>query len=112
MSTITATITPILGQAVDSQFWGTQLGGMVKALLAAVGVVVVIYGIARSIGKFASGKAGEGFKQIILTVLLAAFMFRPQLMTAMVDLASNVFDALFRSGQDIIENAPAGTPQG
>lgn len=72
-------------------FWGSSLGGPVKALLGAVGVIVVIIGILNSVGKFLKGDIGKGIKVIMGAVVLAAFCFAPkELIGALTSTVANL----------------------
>jgi hypothetical protein len=93
----------------------TTLGRVITGLLAAFGVIAVIFGLAKTFGNFASGKQSQAFKTLAATVVIAAFMFRPSLIVSLIEFMSNIFDALFGSAEQIRNNASTsggGNPNG
>ena len=97
----------LLAEAANTDtFFNTEIGGVVKTFLAAIGVIVVLLAIFKATGKFFNGKgAGEGVKIILLGLVVAAFCFRPELIGTLIDAVGNIIDKI---GGDVNE-ATTGT---
>lgn len=60
------------------------LGTPIKAIFAAIGVLLVVFAIAKSLKDFASGKIGNAVKTIVGGVLAAALCFNLGLVVGIV----------------------------
>lgn len=92
-----------LAEVNANVFWETSLGGVLKVLLAAAAILLIIGGVFKSAGKFTSGKLGEGAKIIVGVVIAAVFLFRPELLTGIINLAGSLMEQLFSSGEELID---------
>jgi hypothetical protein len=107
-----STFSTIVAQGCDARcFLGTTAGGVLRGVLAAIGVVIVIAAIVKAVGAFATGKIGGAVKTIIFSTVLAAFMFQPELLVSLVEVISNAVKALLGSSGEIINGGSNnGTP--
>ena len=85
--------------------WNTGLGSLIKALLAAVGVIVLLVGVAKSISSFTAGTPGKGAKIIFGTAVASAFLFQPELVNTLVDLFGAIVNSVLTSGKTIADSA-------
>ena len=76
-------------------FWNTDLGGATAALLAALGVVVVIIGVVKAILDAIGGKAKGSFKALLVALILGAFLIYPAMIGDLISaVATLVHDAV------------------
>lgn len=83
-------------------FWETGAGETVKALLAALGVLVAIGGVLKGVGKLSGAKPAEAFKIIGITLVLCVFLFQPQLLDQLIGVISKVVESLIGGTSDIV----------
>lgn len=81
-----------------TNFLNSAFGKFIVALGGAVGLLVAVVGLFKSIGKFINGRVGEGFKVIAITVLLAGILFSisslPTIINWAADLVGNIITTL------------------
>ena len=80
-------------------FWGTDIGGFIKAILGAVGVVIVLAGLFKGIPKGLNGKMADAAKIILGAVVLAVLCFKPELISTMITVAGDIFTKVLDSIQ-------------
>jgi hypothetical protein len=83
-------------------FWETGAGETVKALLAALGVLVAIGGVLKGVGKLSGAKPAEAFKIIGITLVLCVFLFQPQLLDDLIGVISKIVKSLIEGTSDIV----------
>jgi hydrogenase-4 membrane subunit HyfE len=86
----------------------TAIGSVITALLAAVGVIVVILAVVRAVGKISQGKVPDAVKGIVGAGLLAVFLFQPTLVVSLVDMMANLVQAVIGSGDKLITDNCSG----
>lgn len=102
--------TALIAQASDSAtqnanaFWDTSFGQTIKVLLASAAILLILVAIFKSSKHFMSGKIGEGVKVIGGAVVMAVFLFRPETLTDLVNLVGSLFDSLFSSGTELVND--------
>jgi hypothetical protein len=84
--------------------WDTALGSLLRAILGAVGVIVLIIGVTKAISSFTQGTPGKGAKIIVGTAVVCAFMFRPQLVNSLIDFFATVLQTFISSADTIADN--------
>jgi hypothetical protein len=89
--------------------WETGLGSLIKALLAAVGVIVLLVGVAKSISSFTAGTPGKGAKIIFGTAVACAFLFQPTLVDTLIELFGTIVKSVLESGDKIADSATTPT---
>jgi uncharacterized membrane protein len=103
------TLATILANAQATSFLNeTPLGAVIKALLAAVGVIVLIVAAVKSFGKITQGKVPDAMKTIFGAVLLSVFLFQPSMMIQAVTTVSKVVSAAINSTDKQIETGCTG----
>lgn len=83
----------VLAQAEDfdgvtvggTSFWDTALGNTIEAFLAVIGLLLVLSALFKAVKAFTSGAVVLGFKYIGGGLVVAAFMFRPQLFETLIN---------------------------
>lgn len=78
--------------AMASTFWATDIGAWAKAVLGAVGVVVVIFACIKAAGSFLGGKVGKGATILLSGIVVGAFMLRPELFDALLSTMGDLLD--------------------
>lgn len=87
-------------------FWGTGIGGIVKALLAAVGIIVVLAAVVKSIGDFVGGKMGKGVQKIVGGLIIGAFCIKPELFDTLLTFTADLLTNGVDSTEKIVNEAP------
>ena len=91
--------TTLIGAATS---WDqTTLGKYVVAGMAIIGGFIVVFAIFKAIKDFLSGKPGPGIKVLLGGAVIAAFMFKPSLITSLINLVSGVIEKVLQSGGEI-----------
>lgn len=91
-------------------FWESSAGEMVKAILAALGVLVAIGGVLKAVGKLSGQKSSEAFKILGSTLLLCVFLFRPETLTDIINLIADVVESLIGGSSEIVNNSGGNAP--
>lgn len=98
--------------AIDKNaFWETAAGSTVKTLLATFGIFIVLGAIFKAASSFTQGKIGPGVKILFGAMVAAAFLFRPETLTDLVDFLGDLLDTLIGAGKDISQIEPSNQPQ-
>jgi hypothetical protein len=95
--------------AGDTAIWSTSLGSLLKAILAALGVIVLLIGVAKSISSFTAGTPGKGAKIILGTAVACAFLFNPEMVNSLINFFSTIVSTVISSGNDIADSAKTVT---
>lgn len=74
-------------------FWGSDLGGVIKSLLVAVGILIVLVALLKGASDLISGKPGPAVKKLVGGFVVAAFCFRPELFSTIIDIFANLLDS-------------------
>lgn len=80
-----------------SQIWSTDIGGFIGAILAALGILVLVGAVVKGVADALSGKLGKTFKVIIGALILSAFMIEPGLFGDLVSLGATVVKDVINS---------------
>ena len=88
-----------VGNPGASTFWASPIGGWIKGILAAVGVVIVIAALFKSAKDGLAGKFGGVAKTLLGAAVIAAICFRPELIETLITLVGNLLDKVLQSGQ-------------
>lgn len=89
--------------ADPNAFWGTAIGGSLKALLVAAGIIVVIVTAVKAFKDITGGKPGNAAKTILGAAIIAAFLFRPELISTLITAAGVVVEKVISSFSDLIK---------
>jgi hypothetical protein len=84
-----------------TDLFDTQVGGMIKAILRAVALIVLLIGAAKSISSFTSGTPGKGAKIILGTAIVCSFLFNPAMASQLIEFFSTIVSNVISSGGDI-----------
>lgn len=85
------------GSAAASTFWNTPIGGWLKAILAAVGVLVVLVAVLKGARKVLDGKGGAAAQIALGAIVLAALCFKPEILSSMIDTAGAIVEKIIAS---------------
>ena len=88
--------------ATATDWWNTGIGGAVKAVLVLVGVLVVLKGIMSFVKELSAGKTGPAVRGLVASLVLAAFAFRPELISSIIDLFSGLLDSMITGTNDVV----------
>lgn len=88
-----------------TDFWSTPIGKWTVAILGAVGIIVVLAAVLKSIPKFTAGKFGDGLKIIIGGLVIAAICIKPSLITDMINTVAD----LLGKGTDSVNQIGSGS---
>ena len=88
--------------ATATDWWNTGIGGAVKAVLVLVGVLVVLKGIMSFVKELSAGKTGPAVRGLVASLVLAAFAFRPELISSIIDLFSGVVESVIGSADEVV----------
>jgi hypothetical protein len=92
--------------AADPNAWfSTPIGTIVQALLAGVGLIVVLLAAVRAFGKIAQGQVPAAVKGIVGAAVVAVFLFRPQLAVSLVNTLGNIVSSLISSTDSVVNNS-------
>lgn len=94
----------LLAQTADGGWLDTSVGRVLRAILAGVGLILVIAAGARGASKLMSGKAGDAFRTFFSAAVLAVFLFRPTLIMDLAGLIGDVISELFSSAETVVDN--------
>lgn len=89
-------------------FWDSGAGAAVKAAFVVAGCLIGVFGVFRAIAAFSGQKTSNGFKILFSTIVLCAFLFRPELLNELLELVSEVVKSVLKGSAEVIENAPGG----
>lgn len=94
---------------LDGPLWTTA-----KGLLFVLGVILGLIGIVKFIGKVGSAKIGEGAKVLLGTIFGCAFLFNPEWIFGLFNLAGKLMGGLLETVSDSTDapTTPAPTPAG
>lgn len=115
----TTTTTPSLGGTSSSGtalvakpdvFWNTALGGVLSALLIAIGTVIVVFAIVKAVTSVSQGKPGAALRTVLGAVVIAAFCFQPSLITDLINAGTQVVKAVIDTISSLVSGS-GGTPQ-
>jgi hypothetical protein len=82
-----------------TSFFDSPIGGWVKAILGAVGVIIVIIAVLKAVGNFLNGKVGAGVKTIVMGLVVAAICIQPEIITNLINVMADVLNL----GADSVE---------
>ena len=88
--------------ATAQGWWETSIGGALKAVLVLVGVLVVLKGIMSFVKELSAGKTGPAVRGLVASLVLAAFAFRPELISSIIDLFSGVVESVIGSADEVV----------
>ena len=94
--------------ANSNAFWGTSFGSILKTLLAAIGILLAITIIFKASGKFMGAKPAEGLRIALAGIAACVFLFRPELLTTVIELFGTIIDNIFSSGTELVDNSTVG----
>jgi hypothetical protein len=78
------------GETSAGSFFTTNpFGKVLASVMGIAGIVLLLVGIVRAIGKIAGGKVGEAVKTVLITGIFAVFLIQPALVGTLVDSLSN-----------------------
>lgn len=97
----------LASQATDT-FFASPAGTVLKALLAALGVILIVFAAVRMISSFAKGQIGPAVKTFIGTAIAVVFLFRPELLVSLVETIGTLVETLFGSTEEIIDKNTGG----
>lgn len=92
-------------------FWSTGFGTILKTLMMCMAIVIVVLAAVKSVGHFSKGKVADGVKVILGSVVVAVFLFRPEIIDSLINTVADLVDSLLGSSKDVITN-PNGTGSG
>lgn len=96
----------------DTDFWSSSIGGIIKGLLFAMGIIVVIIAIFKTVKDVLAGSPGKAVKTVLWSAVLAALMFKPELVTQLIHVIGNALDSLFKSADDVVNKGGGGGKAG
>lgn len=95
-----------------TNFWELSSVAPLKAILAAVGVLVAMGGVFRAVGAMTAQKMGPAIKILGFTLVACVFLFRPATLTDLINLVANLVDTLIGGADEVIRENPAGRAPG
>lgn len=87
--------------AAQNTFWDTELGGAIRGVLVAVGILVVLFALFKAVGHVGQGKMGPAVKIVLAAVVLAAFLFNPLLFGGLIDAFGTLVGYVISSFTDV-----------
>ena len=91
-------------------FWTDPgIGPILATFLGVLGILVVIFAIINVIKHVAKGEVGKAVKGVIGSVLLAAFLFQPQLASAAINAGGAVVSKVIDTVSSIAGNGTTPT---
>lgn len=97
-------ITSILAQSitdVSNNWWDTTFGKTIRGFLVFGGIILTMRGVAAFVKESSNGRVGKAFSAAVGSFILAMFMFRPQMATALIDLMSGLLDTLISDADNL-----------
>lgn len=91
-----------------TDFFSTGLGGLVKAVLALIGIIVAILALIKGIGNIGSGKFKQGVSIIFGGILAFALCLKPELLTSLADMAGTFLEKGADTAKDTVDGANSG----
>ena len=88
-----------------TSFFDSPIGGWVKAILGAVGVIIVIIAVLKAVGNFLNGKIGGGVKTIVGGLVVAAICIQPEIIVNFIDVMANLLNLSADSVEEIGSSA-------
>lgn len=83
-------------------WWNTDIGGALKAVLVLIGILVVLKGIMTFVKELSAGKTGPAVRGLVASLVLAAFAFRPELISSIINLFGGLLDNVISGGNDVV----------
>lgn len=93
------------GKAGADAFWSSSIGAVLGAFLGVLGVIVVLIAIVKCIGHVTSGKPGAAVKLAIGALVVAAFLFNPEMLQSLVEIFGNIVSKVIESIGSISDKA-------
>ena len=94
--------------SVDTNtFWNTQIGGAIKAVMVAIGIVVVLVCALKALKDVTGGKPGNAAKTVIAGAVLASVLFYPEIISDLIGLMGDLFQKVISSVKQLTGSAPA-----
>lgn len=90
--------------AAKTDFWSTELGGVLHDLMIAIGIIVVIAAVLKAVSQFTSGKVGGGVKIMVGGFIVAAILFSPTLINDFISAAGSLVETVLRTFSQILSN--------
>jgi uncharacterized membrane protein len=89
-------------------FWATSAGNILSMLMAIIGVLLVIGSAFKAASHISNSKPGPALKVFGGALIVAAFLFFPNLITDAIAMFGKAVGAVINSGGDIV-NKGTGT---
>jgi len=94
---------PAVEEAKNSVTSSELWQNVIVPISVAIGIIVVVYGLWRTITKTLSGKPGEAVKSIVGTIVVAAFLFNLGLLFDIIGALGDVLGTLVGSATDLTD---------
>jgi len=109
-----AACTPSQGPCTGgtSQFWSTSLGGLVGALMAFLGVIVILGAFTKAAFDILSGSKQKPFKLLIGALVVGIFLIQPQLIGDLISLVAGWVKDIINSIGQVSNNSNNATGVG
>jgi len=102
----------ILAADPTNPLWTSSLGDPIKAVLGAVGMIVIIYAVFKAIKEALSGSVGKAAKTVISGAVIAAFMLNPPMLGSLINTVSNVVSKVISGTGDVVDGGSTSTTGG
>jgi hypothetical protein len=102
LAIIAAGITNDSAKKGTQAFWDSALGNTLSAVLAVVGIIIVIGAVLKVIQKVSAGQTAGAVKIVLGTIVIAAILFQPQLLETLITTVGNVVASAVSSLGDVV----------
>lgn len=84
-----------------ADFWDQGIGRALATLMGVIGLIVVVIALLNVVKNIAGGKIGQAVKGVIGAIILAVFLFNPQLINTSIRAASGFVNSGLETIQGI-----------
>lgn len=90
--------------APKTDFWSTSLGGVLRDLMTAIGIIVVLATILKAVSQITTGKVGGAVKIALGGFVVAAILFSPTLINDFITAAGALVQTVLNTFNEILTN--------
>lgn len=88
-------------EKADSDFFSSDLGGVIASFFRAGGILIVIVAIVKALKEISGGNIGKAVKGILGAVVIAVFMFEPRLISTLIAGMTGIVEAAINTVSDL-----------
>lgn len=90
------------GSSGAAIFWTTPIGLVIRTFLGAIGVMILVVAIMRSVTHVHQGKHGQALRLILGAAVLAAFCIDPTLINDLINAFTSVVSDVIKSISSLV----------